>query len=67
MIECEDKLLKTEEVAQRLRISIRGVWRLVADGQLKRAVKVGHFSMWFESDLAAYLCGLKQKREGVSR
>lgn len=48
------RLLTVGDVAERLSICKRGVYRLIANGNL-RTVKVMKSTRIFESDLAAYL------------
>lgn len=62
-----DQILAIGDVAKRLRISTRGVRRLVAAGQLAVPVKVGASSRWFESDVLAYLEKLKSQRDRTQR
>jgi excisionase family DNA binding protein len=57
-----DRLLPIGEVAERLSISVRGVYRLIAEGLFPEPVKVGRSSRVFVSDLNAYLDGLKRGR-----
>jgi len=57
-----DPLLTIAEVAQRLRICSRGVWRLVARGDLRPPVKVGAAARWLESEINMYLDKIKQER-----
>ena len=61
-----DRLLSLKDVANRLNISIRSVWRLIARRELERPVKVGKATRFIPSELEAYLEKLKQKRGAVT-
>ena len=57
-----------EEVAEKLgNISTRSVRRLIARGDLPQPVKVLSSPRLYHSDVAAYLEGLKQKRDTASQ
>jgi excisionase family DNA binding protein len=58
-----DQLLRIPEVADRLSISDRAVWRLIATRKLPAPVKQGRCSCLFEADLATYLSGLRDQRK----
>jgi len=53
-------LLTPQEVADRLKISLRHVYNLVSAGDLPPPLKVGRLSRWREADLASYLDSLAQ-------
>jgi len=57
-----DQLLTIREVAKRLCLSTRAVYRLIADGVLPRPVKLGGASRFYESDVQAYLEALRKQR-----
>jgi len=57
-----EKLISLRSTAERLDLSLRGVYRLIARGQLPRPVKVGASTKFFESDLQAYLATLQAQR-----
>lgn len=58
-----DRLLHIKQVAADLGICIRGVWRLVASGELRQPVKVGSGSARFPaSEVAAYIERIKRER-----
>jgi predicted DNA-binding transcriptional regulator AlpA len=60
----EDRLMDLEEVAEKLgNISTRSVRRLIARGDLPKAVKVLSSPRLYQSDVTAYLERLKQKRD----
>ena len=64
----EDRLMDLEEVAEKLgNISTRSVRRLIARGDLPKAVKVLSSPRLYHSDIVAYLERLKQKREQEAR
>jgi len=48
------QLLRPKEVAQKLAISLRAFWRLVADNNL-RTVKIGRSTRVSVTDLVAYI------------
>lgn len=47
-------LLRPEEAAKVLKVSMRAFWRLIAGGQLKK-IKVGHLTRIDECDLIAFI------------
>jgi excisionase family DNA binding protein len=52
-------LLTPEEVAERLKISLRKLWKLLSEGQLPTPVKIGkRGTRWRESDLVRFITGL---------
>lgn len=53
-----DRLLRVEEVAERLGISVRTVWSLRSSGRLPNAVKVGTSTRWRRSEIESYIRGL---------
>lgn len=55
-------LVSLRLAAQRLDLSVRGVYRLVARGILPRPVKVGGATKLFVSDIESYLESLKAQR-----
>lgn len=64
----EDRLMDLEEVAEKLgNISTRSVRRLIARGDLPKAVKVLSSPRLYHSDVVAYLERLKQKRDQEAR
>ena len=64
----EDRLMDLEEVAEMLgNISTRSVRRLMARGDLPKAVKVLSSPRLYHSDIVAYLERLKQKRDQEAR
>jgi predicted DNA-binding transcriptional regulator AlpA len=64
----EDRLMDLEEVAEMLgNISTRSVRRLMARGDLPKAVKVLSSPRLYHSDVVAYLERLKQKRDQETR
>ena len=60
-----ERLLSTKDVADRLHVSIRSVWRLIPRGEFPKPVKVGRMSRFFPSELEAYLDRLKQNRGAI--
>lgn len=57
-----NRLFTIEETADLLRISKRGVWRLIADGELPKPLKVGRSSRFSTADVDCYLNSLIKKR-----
>jgi excisionase family DNA binding protein len=49
------RLLTVPEVALRLRISQRSLWRLIANGQIVAPLRIGGLVRWRESDIADWL------------
>jgi len=52
-----DRLLKVQEVAKYLGVSIRTVWTMRATGDLP-AYKVGHLTRWRQADVYRYMNNL---------
>lgn len=50
-----DRLLTVHEVASRLRVSSRQVWKLAAGDQMPRPLKLARSARWRESDLARFI------------
>ena len=44
-------------------VSVREVWRLVAEGMLPPPVKIGRCSVWFGSDISEFQMRLREQRE----
>jgi len=61
-----EKLVGVKEVAARFGVSVRGVWRLVADGKLPQPVKIGNLTKWCESELDAVFEKLKRQRGSLA-
>lgn len=53
-------LLIPQEVADRLKVSLRQIYNLVDAGDLPPPLKVGRQNRWREEDLASYLDRLAQ-------
>lgn len=51
------------EVARRLGVSPRTVWRLIAGGEFAQPMKLRGCNRWAETDIAAYLERLTSKRD----
>lgn len=60
--ESEASLLTIDQVATRLSLSSRGVWRLISEGQFPRPIKIGRLSRWITSDIADYLKRISKLR-----
>ncbi len=60
--QCSMQLLTIREVAGRLCLSTRAVYRLVADGALPCPVKIGAASRFYESDIRDFLEKLRKQR-----
>jgi len=61
------ELLSLKAAAHRLNISLRGIYRLIAAGELPQPVKVGGSVKLFESDLKRYLASLEAQRVPAGR
>lgn len=59
----KDSLLSLAEVGERLSLSKRAVYRLIAKGSLPNPVKVGGAVRLYESDLETFFETLKAKRK----
>lgn len=57
-----EQMMDLKMVAARLLASTRKIWRLVAEGEFPKPVKVGRSVRWFESDIARYQEKLRQNR-----
>ena len=53
-----EEFLKVDEVASRLRISLRTVWKLVETVKLPKPVKLASASRWRRADVDAFIVGL---------
>lgn len=58
----KDRLISLKEAAQILCLSLRAIYRLIANGELPKPVRIGRSSRLYESDLQKYLETLKQQR-----
>ena len=58
-----DRLIDLDGLAERLTVSKRSVWRLVASGDLVPPVKIGRLVRWFEADIETYLDRKRQQRD----
>jgi excisionase family DNA binding protein len=59
-------LLRIEELAQRLGVSVRHLRRLVQERRIP-SLKVGHFVMFDESEIVAWLEHCRRPAEGSQR
>ena len=50
-----DTLLTAGDVARRLRVSVRQIWKLTSAGRLVPPVRLGRSVRWRESDLTAFI------------
>jgi predicted DNA-binding transcriptional regulator AlpA len=57
------RLFRVREVAALHAVSVRKVWRLVAEGMLPQPVKIGRCSVWFDSDISEFQKRLRAQRE----
>lgn len=55
-------MITLRNIAAGLCISARGVWRLVARGELPKPKKIGKASRWFVSDVVEYQEKLKTSK-----
>ena len=63
MTQNHEKLISLKDTAEKLNLSVRAVYRLIASGILPPPVKVGGATKFFESDLKNYFDALKAKRK----
>jgi predicted DNA-binding transcriptional regulator AlpA len=54
---------RVKQVAQFLSLSVREIWRLVAEGSFPPPIKIGRCSIWFESDIIEFQMRLRAQRE----
>ena len=59
-----DPLLTAKESAAELQISVPTFWRWVANGTLRKPLKLGGMSRWPRSELIEFIEKAKAKREG---
>ena len=59
-----DRLLRVKEAADTLAISVRALYRLVANGQLPAPLKIGKSTRFPVSDIEHYIDALKNGRTG---
>lgn len=50
-----DTLLTVRQVAQRLGVSQRSVWKMLASGRIPQAARLGRSRRWRESDIATFI------------
>jgi predicted DNA-binding transcriptional regulator AlpA len=62
-----DSLLNIDDVAERLRLSRRSVWKLVAVGKLPKPVKVLAASRWKKTDIDVFITGLCGSAEAADK
>jgi prophage regulatory protein len=57
-----ERLLGVREVANRLGVSTRQVWKLASSGRLPAPVRLGRSVRWRESDVSRFIeCGCDMK------
>ncbi|MBB5352950.1 excisionase family DNA binding protein [Haloferula luteola] len=59
----EDRLISLAQAGERLSLSKRAIYRLIAKGDLPRPVKVGGATRLYASDITHYLVNLKSARK----
>lgn len=52
-----ERLLRADELSERLRVSVRSVWKLTELGQLPPPIRFGRCTRWRESDIHRWLEG----------
>lgn len=50
-------LLKAEDLAELLGISLRSVWRRIADGSVPKPVRIGRLVRWHRQTIEKWLLG----------
>lgn len=58
----EDRLISLAEAGERLSLSKRAIYRLIAKGDLPRPVKVGGATRLYASEISTFLETLKTTR-----
>jgi predicted DNA-binding transcriptional regulator AlpA len=59
----DERLLRVGEVAKKLAVSTREIWRGVAEGIIPSPIKLGaKTTRWFESDISSFLEQRKSER-----
>lgn len=61
--ETQDMLIRDGDAAEMLGCSKATFWRRVADGTIKRPVKIGGMSRWPRSEIEAVIQEAKSRRE----
>ena len=54
---------RVKQVAEFLSLSVREIFRLVAEGSFPPPIKIGRCSIWFESDIIEFQMRLRAQRE----
>ena len=62
----EERLLDLKEVGERLGVSVRTVWRMIAAGELPRPVRVRRAPRLLLSEIGAYIERIKRQRTQVT-
>jgi predicted DNA-binding transcriptional regulator AlpA len=57
-------LLRVRDVASKLAVDVRQVWKLVADGRFPAPLKISRSSRWRSADVDAWIAGLDSKPDG---
>ena len=57
-----NKLMTIREVAERLGVTPRTVWNLIAGGEFPRPLRVGGSRRFQQSDIQRYIAGLDARR-----
>jgi excisionase family DNA binding protein len=60
--DANERMVDLPWVAERLHVSIRKVWRMIASGELPKPVKIGRAVRFFLSEILQYLEKLKSSR-----
>jgi len=58
----EAVFLTVQEVAEKLTISCRQVWRLVSRGEFPKPIKLGRLNRWSPEDVTKFVEQLKSRR-----
>jgi excisionase family DNA binding protein len=58
-----ERQFRVREVAAYLSVSVRKIWRLVANGSFPAPIKIGRCAVWFESDIIEFQTRLRAQRE----
>ena len=58
-----ERHFRVKQVAEFLSLSVREIFRLVAEGSFPPPIKIGRCSIWFESDIIEFQMRLRSQRE----
>jgi predicted DNA-binding transcriptional regulator AlpA len=65
-VDITDPLLTPRECAATLHVSLPTFWRRVADGTIKKPLKIGALSRWPTSEIVTVIEDAKTRRDGIA-